>query len=169
MSLITSPLNVAEAYCSVADADAYHVARGNATWAALITGAKEEALRKATEYMDSEYYGRWSGLRLESAQTLALPRIQMPNRDYGNGQVYYPFDVIPTGVIRACAELALKSTVSTLAPDIGRAKTRTKVDVIEVEYSEYSSQVTAYRAIDAMLRPYLIAGSGNLSHPVVRT
>lgn len=168
MSLITSPLNVAESYASVAEADTYHAARGNAAWAALTAGQKEEALRKATEYMEGEYYGRWTGDRVESAQTLALPRDLMPICDFGNGRMYYANDAIPAGVMRACVELALKSRTVSLIPDVGRAKTKTKVDVIETEYSEYSSQVVQYRQIDAMLAPFLTDASGGVNHKVIR-
>lgn len=168
MSLVTTPLNIAESYCSVSDADTYHSARGNSAWAALTTAQKEEALRKATQYMEGEYYGRWTGDRVESDQSLSLPRLLMPIKDYGNGNMYYAYDSIPTGIIRACAELALKSRTVDLIPDVGRAKTKTKVDVVEVEYSEYSSQVTQYRAIDAMLAPYLVDGSGGANHKVMR-
>lgn len=168
MSLTTTPLNVAESYCSVADADTYHAARGRASWAALTTTVKEECLRKATDYIEQKYYGLWSGDRVESAQTLSLPRLNMPNKDYGNGMLYYASDAIPAGVVRACAELALKSNTVELLPDVGRAKTKTKVDVIEVEYSEYSSQLTSYTAIDAMLAPYLVDGGSGANRKLVR-
>jgi hypothetical protein len=168
MSLTTTPLNVAESYCSVADADTYHAARGRASWAALTTQVKEECLRKATDYIEQKYFGMWSGDRVESAQTLALPRLNMPNKNYGNGMLYYASDSIPAGVVRACAELALKANTVELLPDVGRAKISTKVDVIEVQYSEYSSQLTTYTAIDAMLSPYLKDGSGGYNHKVIR-
>lgn len=169
MTLVTTPLNVAESYCSVADADTYHSNRGNSAWAALTTAQKEEALRKATQYIEGEYYGRWTGDRVESDQSLSLPRLLMPIKDYGNGNMYYAYDSIPTGIIRACAELALKSRTVDLIPDVERAMIRDKVDVLETEWSPYSSQVTQYRAIDAMLAPYLIDGSGGANHRVIRS
>jgi len=169
LSLVTTPLNVAESYCSVTDADTYHAARGQASWADLSTQVKEECLRKATDYIEQKYYGLWSGDRVESAQTLSLPRLNMPNKDYGNGMLYYASDAIPAGVVRACAELALKSNTVELLPDVGRAKTMVKVDgAVEVEYSEYSSQLTSYTAIDAMLMRYLKDGSSGYNHKVIR-
>jgi hypothetical protein len=176
MSLTTTPLNVAESYCSVADADTYHSARGHASWALLTTTVKEECLRKATDYIEQKYYGRWNGYRVEADQTLSLPRSLMINKEFENGLVYnsngnyyYASDSIPAGVVRACAELALKANTVELLPDVGRSKTKTKVDVIEVEYSEYSSQLTSYTAIDAMLMPYLKDGSGGYNHKVIRS
>ena len=176
MSLVTTPLNVAESYCSVTDADTYHAARGHASWAALTTQVKEECLRKATDYIEQKYFGRWSGDRVEFEQTLSLPRMNMPNKDFESplpysyvGSYYYPSDSIPAGVVRACAELALKSNAVELLPDVGRAKIKTKVeDAVDVEYSEYSSQLTSYTAIDAMLMPYLMDGSNGYNHKVIR-
>jgi len=146
VALIVAPATGAESYASVADADTYHANRGNAAWAALTTPVKEQSLRKATDYMTGEYGSRWLD-------------------GYGDLET----DAVPDAIANACAELALKSTTTELAPDIGRAKTRTKVDVIEVEYSEFSSQVVQYRAVDAMLRPYLTTGKGGYCHKVVRT
>ena len=53
----------AESYCSVAAADAHHAARGAAAWAALTTEAKEQALRRATDYMGQIYGPLWAGHR----------------------------------------------------------------------------------------------------------
>lgn len=145
MSIIVAPNTGAESYAGVADADTYHLNRGNASWAALTTTVKEQCLRKATDYMVGEYFGRWLD-------------------GYGDLES----DAVPSAIANACASLALRANTSDLIPDVGRAKTKTKVDVIEVEYSEYSSQVTQYRAIDAMLAPYLMDGSGGANHKVIR-
>jgi len=146
VALIVAPATGAESYISVADADTYHASRGNAAWAAIATTAiKEQCLRRATDYMTAEYGARWAS-------------------GYGD----LTTDTVPDAIANACAELALKANAAELAPDIGRAKTRVKVDVIETEYSEFSSQVTTYRAIDRMLRPYLIAGLGGGAHKALR-
>jgi hypothetical protein len=146
LSLIVSPAVNAESYVSVADADTYHANRGNASWAALTTTQKEQALRKATDYMVGAYQSRWI-------------------EGYGDLET----DDVPNAIANACASLGLKSTTTELAPDVGRAKTMVKVDgAVEVEYSEYSSQLTSYTSIDAMLMPYLMDGSNGYNHKVIR-
>lgn len=145
MSIIVAPNTIAESYVSVADADTYHLNRGNASWAALTTTVKEQCLRKSTDYMVGEYFGRWLD-------------------GYGDLES----DAVPSAIANACASLALRANTSDLIPDVGRAKIRTKVDVVEVEYSEYSSQVTQYRAIDAMLAPYLVDGGSGANRKLVR-
>jgi hypothetical protein len=54
MALITETgagLANAESLISVADADTYHSGVGNTDWAALSVTDKEQALRRATQYM----------------------------------------------------------------------------------------------------------------------
>jgi len=44
-----------------------------------------------------------------------------------------------------------------------------QVGTIKVEYDKNSQQSTRYKAIDAMLAPYLAAGGGGCSMGLVRT
>jgi hypothetical protein len=169
----------AESYISVVDATAYHAARGNADWAALASDTvREQLLRKATDYMQQEYRTRWKGVRVLSTQALDWPRAYVVRDDisYTNGQgyvlidgfYYYPSDEVPIEVARACAELALRASVATLAPDLGQKVVREKIDVIEVEYDKYAAPYTTYRAVDGMLEPFFIAGSSGVNRKVVR-
>jgi hypothetical protein len=148
----------AESYASLADADAYFTGRGNATWAALSTEAKEQALRKATDYMGQVYRMRWAGYRKTDTQALDWPRYAVPKPDFYAYYAYYGEDDVPAEVVRACCELAVRASASDLAPDVGRRKLREKVDVIEVEYDPSAAAYTTYRAIDALLAPLLTAG-----------
>ena len=50
----------------MADADAYHTAYGNTGWTGT-EAAKEIALRRATQYIDSRY--RFRGVRKDSDQS----------------------------------------------------------------------------------------------------
>lgn len=163
--------STAESLCSVTTADAYHDNRGNAAWAALTTTQKEQALRKAADYVEQVYRERWAGYRVNTTQALSWPRYEVPIKDsaslnYG-GLSYYPYDSVPVIVANACAELALKASAGTLAADVGRVTTREKVGEIEVDYAAGSLPYVRYRAIDLMLQPFL-SGSAN-SIKVVRS
>ena len=144
-----------ESFCSVADSLAYHAARGNATWATITTAQQEQALRRATDYMEAVYSQRWAGTRTTSVQALSWPRYNV----FVNGFVTLSSS-IPRAVINACSELALRAAAGELLSDSTQQKTRTKVDVLEVEFDKYSPQSTQYLAITALLAPYFESGSG---------
>lgn len=144
-----------ESFCSVSDALAYHAARGNATWATITTTQQEQALRRATDYMEAVYSQRWAGTRTTSVQALSWPRYNV----FVNGFVTLSSS-IPRAVINACSELALRAAAGELLSDSTQQKTRTKVDVLEVEFDKYSPQSTQYLAITALLAPYFLSGSG---------
>lgn len=168
----------AESFISVEDADTYFSNRGNATWAALNTAQKEQNLRKATDYIGQTYRQRWKGVRVTSEQALDWPRAYVVRDDIdyvsGAGYVlidgfyYYPSDEVPQAVKTACAELAYRASAAELAPDLEQLVKREKIDVIEVEYADYASPYTQYRAVDSMLAPFLGGGSGSF-RKVVRT
>lgn len=145
----------AESFCTVAAATTYHAARGNAAWAALSSDTvREQLLRKATDYIEQVYRLRWAGCRKTTTQALSWPRYDVPVKDAQLAQ-YYSHTIVPTQVINACAELALKAASSELAPDVGRLKKRVRVDVIETEYADGATPYTRYRAIDNMLESLL--------------
>lgn len=155
----------AESYITVADADAYFLARGVTAWAALTTAAKEAALRKSTDYMVQTYISRWSGVRVTSTQALDWPRAwvdladNITNLAYING-AYVDSTTIPVPVQRACAELALKASSADLLADQEQAIVREKIGPIETEYDRYSSQAKRYPAVERMLQPYLTGKGG---------
>ncbi len=157
----------AESYCSVAAADTYHSKRGQTDWAALTTDQKEQSLRKATDYMEQVYRSRWAGYRKTNTQSLSWPRYDVPIKDAPLVS-YYDYNSVPTGVVNACAELALKANTAELSPDIERQVKKTKVDVIEVEYVDGAPVNTQYKAIDNMLDPYFKSGGSGLNISVVR-
>lgn len=150
----------AESYISVTDADTYHSNRGNATWTALTTTVKEQLLRKSTDYMVARYRTQWRGYRKTATQALDFPRSFCYLEPFVYGAVgAYPYlladNVVPNEVKNACAELALKANDGALMTDVGQTVIREKVDVIEVEYSEFSPAQTRYSQIDAMLATLL--------------
>lgn len=145
----------AESYCSVAAADARHTALGNSSWTGDDT-AKEQALRKATQFIEGLYRQRWKGSRSTRDQALSWPRY---------GAIVGGWDVrstvVPTEVANATADLAVKALSAELAPDLERAVIREKVGPLETEYSEYSSDVKRFRAAEMMLAPFVKGGGIN--------
>jgi len=147
----------AEAYISVADADAFHAARGNNLWGTLSESEKEQSLRRGTDYLMGAYRLRWKGFRVSSIQSLDWPRVGVcvDGYDVDSGNV-------PAAVSRACAEIAFKAAQGELAEDLERGIVREKIGPMETEYDKNSPQHKRYRSIDLMLAPYL-SGSGNIS------
>lgn len=139
-------------YVSTDEADDYHAHRGNVTWAVLTNGQKKAALVKATDYICQMYRQRWKGIRATSAQALDWPRIVDS----------YPSDIVPNEVKYATCELAIRSLSGDLAADLTQAVKREKVDVLEVEYSEYSPQSVRYQVVDGLLSEFLGSGSNQV-------
>jgi len=157
----------AESYVSVADTEAYHLARGNSTWGLLSDGQAEEALRRATDYMIQMYRSRWKGYRKSGVQALDWPRSWVYLEPFTHGIVgTYPYlvadTIVPVEVKNACAELALKAAAGELAPDLERGVQSETIGPISTTYDKSDVQYTRYRAIDAMLRPYLEGSSMNV-------
>ena len=148
-------LATAETYISVADADTYFSNRGVTDWASLSTAVKEQSLRKSTDDMIGRYRNRWQGVRLSETQALDWPRQGVVVDSWS-----VPSDEVPTEVARACAQLALKANTEVLSPDLEQGKIKEKVDVIEVEYDQYSPQKKRFTAVDNMLAPFLKPGGG---------
>lgn len=158
----------AESYISVADATAYHAARGNAAWAAVASDeVREQLLRRATDFMEQNYRERWAGMRLSVVQALSWPRYEVPIKDapgvYASMPSYYPFDKVPAQVGQACAALALMAIAGELTTDPEVAVKRKKVGPIDVEYFEPATPVRTMRAIVEMLRPFFASNGMNIN------
>lgn len=156
MALIVAPTAGAESYISVANADAFHAARGNAAWAPLTAEAKEHALRKATDYMGT-YSGRWKGARVSSGQALDWPRAGVVVDGYEIN-----WETIPAAIANACAVLALKASAGDISPDLGPQKQSVKVGPIETTYAAGTRQVTRYQSAETLLAPYLAGSAGQV-------
>lgn len=136
MALIVTPGAAdADSYATLAAADAYHTARGNATW----TGAdavKESALRRATSWLDGTYGARWAGLAVNGrSQPLGWPRLDALDF-YGNE---VDDTTIPDEVVTATIEAALRELVEpgSLSPDVtpGRQVRSETVGPLSVTYT----------------------------------
>ena len=146
-------LALADSYASRSDADAYHAARGNAAWAAASSDARDAALRKATQYLDTRY--RWVGNRSTLTQALEWPRYFVPKLGYPSG---WP----QVRVIHACIELALRALDSDLlADDEGRDVVSESVGPISVEYQPKGGGVR-YPAADLLVSPLVLGGRSSV-------
>lgn len=144
-------LATATAYVDVAYVDTYFADRANAAWAGT-TAAKQAAIIKATDYIDT----RWGNFFLgrsefpDTPQALCFPRLNILNKDgrFVTG--------IPTNLKKATAEYALRALTITLLPDptiddSGRAIASKSEKVGPIEQS------TDYQVDEAapiILRPY---------------
>jgi len=102
-----------DAYISVADADTYFSAIGDATWSAANTTAKEQAIVQATRYMEKRFGTKWKGLAASSTQALGWPR----NYVYDERGTALD-DQVPTAIAHACAEYAKHALSNDLIPPV---------------------------------------------------
>ena len=143
MALTVAPAPLADSFASIVQADAFHGSRGNEGWAALAETRKEQLLRQGTDYMTGTYGRRWVD-------------------GVGNLET----DDVPPALANACAILALRAKDKPLAPDMGPAVVRKKVDVLEIQYAEGAKQTVTFTEVDNMLAQYLRGFSINI--PLVR-
>lgn len=145
----------ANSLCDVAFADAYFDDRNVVTWAGT-DPAKQAALVRATDYVESRFSGLFKGVRNSDLQGLSFPRDATTE--------------VPVGIKKAIAEYALRAlTGTTLLPDpvidpsgVGVERTRKKVGPIEKE-TRYQIQgpgaarmlFRPYPAADSLIRPFL--------------
>lgn len=160
MALVTEDgtgMATAESFISVADAETRLSNLGDTTFAALTTAEKEQALRKATNFMEQRYRTKWRGTRLYRDQALSWPR-------YGAEVDGYTLDsnYVPADVANACADLALISLTETLNPNLDREVIREKVGPLETEYARGSVGKT-WAATSQALSPYLKYGAMNVA------
>lgn len=152
----------AESFCSVTFADGYLSARGYTLWAGLTPDQKEQALRRAADYIEQAYSSRWDGYRTRATQALSWPRQDVPMKDAGGERIaaYYAPNEVPVSVQQAQAAMAFKAAAGDLNPDLARAVQSETIGPISTTYSNGSPQFTRYRAIDGMLAPLLRDSSG---------
>lgn len=147
---------LAESYASVADADTRMANLGETNWTLLLTAEKEQALRRATAFMEQAYRDRWKGYRQVYTQALSWPRNSVVVDEF----IYIATTIVPPEVKNACIDLALKAAAGDLVPDLERGVVREKVGPIETEYDRASPQSTRRPAIEMTLAPFLKGGTG---------
>ena len=110
------------------------------------------------------FKGRWQGTIVDEDQALDWPRYGVIVDGYD-----VAYDSVPLAVQKACAELAYRASTADLSPDLSQGVLSESVGPISVTYDKSSPQFTRYRAIDALLSPYLKAGGGGCSMGVIRS
>lgn len=109
-----SGLSTANGYVAVVFVDAHHTERGNAGWTG-IDSLKEQAIVRATDYIDQRFGQKFRGFRRTKGQALEWPRLDAFDDD---DFAYSSVDVIPRQLQKACAEYALRAMdIIQLAPD----------------------------------------------------
>lgn len=149
-------LSTAESFCSIADATSYHAKYGNEAWLSQPDSEREIHLRRATQFLEAEFRGRWKGIRVKTEQALAWPRYDVCDED----EAWVSSSAVPVQVRDATAILALISATETLVPDLeaGAVKReRVKVGDIEeeTEYVGAKRERKSYTLAEQMLRPLL--------------
>lgn len=148
----------ANAYASVADVLAYLTDRGRqaeADWNALTATKQQGYIIEATDYLEKVYGDRWKGWKYSSTQGLGWPRIDV----LGNDGWYYTDLTIPTALIHATAELAVRRAAGTaLLPDptwdtSGRAVVEKQVGPIRKKFAQGSvvKKVRPLPAVEKLL------------------
>lgn len=153
-------LSTAESYASVAECDVYLAANGITIWAPLLTAEKEQALRRATNFMLQVYRPQWKGQRATAVQRLDWPRwnVYLPDQPY-----YVPNTSIPETLKNAQCELALLGAMGDLNTVQAQAVISKQVGPLKITYDKDSSQSKKYVHVDEMLSVYTSGrSSGNM-------
>ena len=145
----------ADSYISLADADEFHTLRGNSSWLEASESEREQALRKAAAYIDSNY--RFVGFRETAEQSLAWPRANA--RDEGGRAVEGVPRKVRDGQAIA-AGILLTRELFTVAERGGRIR-RVQVGPIVQEFASSASDTTDPQEVTALLREFT-HGVGNV-------
>lgn len=159
MALNTTPgAQDADSYVSVEDAATYAAKKGLSFPASPIEPA-EQALRRATAWLDNTYRIRFPGAATDVWQALEFPRVGVIYR----GQPLDD-DVIPRQIKEAAIEAAVREMAEpgSLAPDLerGGAVKRLKAGSVEIEYSDSADLTTTFTTIDGLLSGLLLPAKG---------
>lgn len=170
MALIVTPgASDAEAFSSVAEYDAYLLARGIAN--ASTTGDKENALRVGASYLVNQYRDRWIGRRAIETQALPWPRIDgvrgwgYPLIDSDGYDI--PIDVIPVAIKSANIEAARMHIAGvTLEPTLTRGGAIKSISEqvgplsSTIVYMDGAPAVDRYTVIEGILRGLVTSTPG---------
>lgn len=159
-------LDDANAYIAVVFADSYFTDRGNAAWTGSDT-LKEQAIVRATDYVDTKFGTSFRGTPLVSGQALAFPRADLLDAQ-GNA-----VEGIPEKFKKAIAEYALRALSASLLPDpvvdeTGmRLKSKREVvgpisESLDFFGGGAINVFKPYPAADKLLSEYLIQSGGSI-------
>lgn len=164
MPLVTDPgLSTSDAYVSLEDFKTYCDDRGHAY--PEDDTAIEQAIRRATMWIDSTYRERFPGEPTNTFQALEWPRAGVVFR----GEEL-PDDEIPRQIEWAASEASLRELASpgSLSPDVtpGTVRTRVRVEgAVDVSYREggdaVASQMPILSIVDGILSGLLLPKRGS--------
>lgn len=110
-----SGVSGSNAYMSVAAVDTHHTDRGNTAWDDFTDSEQQQAIIRASDYIDQRFGIRFVGLRKTKSQGNEWPRLDAFDAD---GYLLSGPDALPRQLLKACAEYALRAALyQTLAPD----------------------------------------------------
>lgn len=112
-----SGLANSNSYASLAYADAYFADRGVTAWTGS-DSAKQQALIKATDYIETRFSLRFKGTMLQQLplyQALSFPRTGIA--EFAN-PVLGQANPLPNNLLKATCEYALRALTTVLAPDV---------------------------------------------------
>ncbi len=105
----------ANAYDSVANIDTHHADHGQTSWNDFTTPEKEQAIVRATSFVDKRFGRKFVGVRSQKGQGLEWPRVSGFDDD---GFLLSGLDAVPRQLRKAIAEYALRAAIcGILAPD----------------------------------------------------
>lgn len=156
----------ADSYVSVADFDAYFLARYSPDLN-IDDNAKERALRRATKWVDAEFRARFPGCkRIGRLQGLEWPRSNAADRERYAIDAY----TVPKEIVEATCEAAQRELTEegSLAPDQERGGSikRIKAGSVEIEYGADAINGTTRPVIEGILAPILCQASAIVGRAV---
>lgn len=139
-----------DSYVTLASADSYWSDRNNEQWSSATTAEKQKALREATQYLDGAY--SFIGTINDVDQRLAWPRVGAIVTEGNFKYRDIDPDAIPIQIQDAARELALEALTTRLSPNVDDSISSVKIDVIEVEYSEFAPSKRTFDFVSMILR-----------------
>ena len=154
-------LSNADSYVSVEFADNYFSARGVSEWGALTNEQKEQALIRATDFIDSIY--QWHGKKATDIQSLRFPRVNLT--DYEGTLVIG----IPNCLKQAVCDASMLSvngtelfqTKNENGDVVSETITTLSFTYSKSDKSEKTTQTTLYDSINTKLRGLFVESSSN--------
>lgn len=176
MALVSDPsLAGFNAYCSVAEADAYHATRlHNTTWTGATNGTKEAAIIWASRNFEIL---SWKGWMTNPAQNLQWPRAGVfrngnevidPSDSALYSNIIFDSTVVPTIIKEATAEAAMWLIASDVTANTGtEGFSSIKADTIELQIDKQDRPKWINESVKNMVWRY-VKNSNPYQAPVVR-
>lgn len=150
----------AQSYVSAAECAAYHAARGNSTFGAMTESQQEQAIIRAMDFL-ALYGPKWKGERVTDVQALDWPRRGVRLDSYSRCASYVPADMVPTVIVKALCEMAVRAASGELVADAEREVIEETIGPITTKWAPGSVAPEAqFTAVALMLKPLLQSSSG---------